>query len=127
VLTDHRNPPLTLTGVRYTAPARQVIVEASEELAGPLRVYFGNPRAGEPHYDFARLLPDTPPPATRLEWLDPAPQRNPVYQPLPRPWTERWPWLVYVVLGAASLVLLGILITLGRQAIARHDRQVATA
>ena len=46
---------------------------------------------------------------------------NPIYQPVPKPWTERWPWLVYVVLSVASLILLGILGVLARAAIARHD------
>jgi len=39
----------------------------------------------------------------------------------PLPLTERWPWLIYVVLGAACLVLLAILGALARAALARHD------
>jgi hypothetical protein len=124
VVTDFRNPSLNLAGVRYAAPARQVVFSAAE-LAAPLKLYFGNPKAESPHYDFAANLP---------ERLDPAPLRgtlgelaaNPEYSPVPPPWTERWPWLVYVVLGVASLVLLVILIALGREALRRHD-QVARA
>jgi hypothetical protein len=119
VVTDYRNPPLTLTAARYSAPARQVVF-APAGLAGPLRLYFGNPRAQAPHYDFAANLPVN---------LDPSPARvplgaleaNPAYQPPLRPWTERHPYLVDVVLGLASLVLLGILAVLGREAIRRHD------
>jgi hypothetical protein len=120
VIIDHRNAPLTLKGVRYTAPARQVVF-ASANRTPPLRLYFGNPDAAAPHYDFAATLPEVLEPAphrARLEELT----QNPEHQPPPQPWSERWPGLVYVVLSLASLVLLILLILLGREAIARHDR-----
>jgi hypothetical protein len=120
VVTDFRNPPLNITAARYTAAARQVIFRPPDDAEGSLRLYFGNPRAQEPRYDFASTLPAT---------LDPAPlrtdlgvrQANPDYRPPAKPWTERWPWLVYVVLGVASVVLLVLLGLLGREAMARHD------
>jgi hypothetical protein len=120
VVTDYRNPPLTVTGVRYTAPVRQVVFARSGSLAIPLRLYFGNPRAEPPHYDFAANLPgrlEPPPVRAGLEGVS----KNPDFQPVPKPWTERWPWLVYVVLGMASLVLLAILVVLAREAVLRHD------
>ena len=118
VVTDQRNPPLSLTGVQYTAAARRVIFRPTGA-AGSLRLYFGNAGARPPGYEFARLLPEKidPPPADST--LGPR-QKNPNYRAPPKPWTERYPWLVYVVLGAASLVLLGLLGLLGREAIARH-------
>jgi hypothetical protein len=127
VVTDYRNPELVLTNARYTAAARQVVFASGPNRAGPLRLYFGNPRAEDPGYDFAANLPGT---------LEPAPTRltpgpvlpNPDFRPPeapPKPWTERWPWLVYAVLGLASLTLLGILGLLGRAAIARQDRAAA--
>ena len=67
------------------------------------------------------------PAPVRIPWAGAGKQDNPIYQPTPKPWTERWPWLVYMVLGVASVVLLGILIVLGRQAMARHDAGVSTA
>ena len=89
-------------------------------------LFRSNPNATEPHYDFAATLPEV---------LDPVPRRgdlkeltrNPEYQPPPLPWSERWPWLVYVVLSAASLVLLILLGLLGREAIAHHDHNRATS
>jgi hypothetical protein len=139
VVTDYRNPPLNLSGARYIAPARQVVFAPAggagfsmggrASLAGfasPLRLYFGNPIAQAPHYDFAANLPanlEPPPARVTLGALAP----NPSYNPPPKPWTERHPWLVYVVLGVASLALLGILGVLGREAIHRHDAAVAGA
>ena len=119
IVTDYRNPPLNLTAVRYTAPARQIIFARSDDPALPFRLHFGNPDALPPHYDFAANLPANlePPVRATLQSLT----QNPIYQPVPKPWTERWPWLVYVVLSIASLILLGILGVLARAAIARHD------
>ncbi|HKI32165.1 MAG TPA: DUF3999 family protein [Gemmataceae bacterium] len=118
VVTDQRNPPLSLTGAQYTAAARQVIFRP-DDVQGTLRLYFGNPKAPPPGYDFARTLPAALDPAPAETTLGPR-QKNPDYQPPPKPWTERYPWAVYVVLGAASAVLLVLLGLLGREAIARH-------
>jgi hypothetical protein len=127
VVTDYRNPPLVLGSARYTAAARQVVFANGADLAWPLRLYFGNPAAKQPGYDLAKDLPDRLEPAR----LTPgAVLANPQYRPPeapPKPWTERWPWLVYTVLGLASLVLLSLLGLLGRAAIARQDRAAAPA
>jgi hypothetical protein len=50
-------------------------------------------------------------------------EKNPTYQPPPLPLSEQWPWLIYLVLGAASLMLLVILAVLARQVMARHDKE----
>jgi hypothetical protein len=118
-VTDYRNPPLDLKDVEYTSPAREVIF-AHKDVALPLRLYVGNPRAAAPHYDFSADLPEV---------LNPAPVRapigpqvaNPSYRPEPKPWTERWPWVIYVVLGTASLVLLILLGLLAREAVSRRS------
>ncbi len=118
VVTDQRNPPLNLTGAKYTAASRRVIFRPADA-QGPPRLYFGNPNAPAPGYDFARTLPAAIEPAPAETTLG-ARQANPDYRPPPKPWTERYPWAVYVVLGVASAVLLGLLGLLGREAIARH-------
>jgi hypothetical protein len=118
VVTDQRNPPLNLTGAHYSAAARQVIFKPGDA-QGPLRLYFGNPTAPAPGYDFARTLPATLDPAPAETSLGPR-EKNPDYRPPPKPWTERYPWAVYVVLGVASAVLLALLGLLGREAIARR-------
>jgi hypothetical protein len=124
-VTDYRNPPLAVQGVTYSAPARQVVFAPPAGQPPPLRLYFGNPDAAPPHYDFAATLPEKlDPPPLRAELGEP--QNNPDYRPPPRPLTERWPWLVYVVLGAASVVLLAVLAALAREAVARHDRRAVS-
>jgi hypothetical protein len=119
VVTDNRNPPLTITGVRYAAAARQVVFAPPAEVATPLRLYFGQPTAGAPNYDFAASLPAklTPEP---LRATLAAVETNPTYVPPPKPLTERWPALVYIVLAAASLALAGILFVLVREALTRR-------
>jgi hypothetical protein len=125
-VVDYANPPLAIRGGTFTHDARQVIFAAEPGLAGPLRLYFGNPRAGAPEYDFGRTLPSqVVPEPTRLAVgarLD-----NPGYVPPPLPFTERFPWVIYVFLSAASLVLAGVIVSVARAAIARHDAKVENA
>jgi hypothetical protein len=123
VVTDFSNPPLTVTSARSVIAARQVVFELPREkqYALPLRLYFGNPQATPPNYDFARTLPARAPQQPVQASLSGPVERNPTYQPPPQPLSERWPWLIYLVLGAASLVLLGILARLARRVMARHD------
>jgi hypothetical protein len=64
--------------------------------------------------------------------LEPEPNRatlgdreaNPIFEPKPLPFTERWPWAVYLVLGLACLVLAA---SLSRAAIALHDTATEAA
>jgi hypothetical protein len=114
-VTDDRNAPLAISGVTAQSAARQVVLETAAAGSGPLRLYYGNPRALAPHYDLAARLP----PELRLapSRLMLGPQReNPIYRPQPEPFSERSPWLVYLVLGAATVVLAAILVNLARAA-----------
>ena len=124
VVTDFRNPPLDLKSAQFSAPARQVVFARDPELKSPLRLYYGNHTAEAPHYDLERSLPARldPPPARLILQEQ---QKNPNFIPEPKPFTERWPWLIYVVFGAASGVLGLVLLDLGRTVVARHDRTVA--
>ena len=120
IVIDHRNPPLDVRSVAFTAPARQVVFATPPDRKTGLRLYYGNMDVEAPFYDFARNLPDvlSPPPARAA--LGPR-QPNPVYVPEPLPLTERWPWLIYVVLGSASLVLGALVVNVAGKAIAVHD------
>jgi hypothetical protein len=126
VVTDHSNPALRLESVRAAAPARVIIARQTESAAGPWRLYFGNPKAEAPNYDFARNLPPRiVPPPDRVQ-LGPR-QENPTYQPEPLPLTERLPWLIYVLLSAAVAVLALLIGNLARASIRIADlRETAT-
>jgi Protein of unknown function (DUF3999) len=118
---DDRNKPLTISNVSYTAAVRRLIF-ARAEVESPLWLYFGDSNAQAPHYDFARNLPETVAPAPNRGVLAEVPENNPSYEPVPKPWTERSPWAIYVILSAACLVLLSILGLLAKDALARADR-----
>ena len=120
-MVDDRNKPLTISNVTYTAAVRRLIF-ARAEVESPLRLYFGNPTAQAPHYDFARNLADKLSPAPDRGVLAEVAENNPSYQPVSKPWTERSPWAIYVILSSACLVLLGILGLLAKDALARADR-----
>jgi hypothetical protein len=125
---DQRNEPLNLTYAGYSAPARVLVIENKPDLKGPLRLYFGNPNAKEPGYDFAASVPDNlrVPSDPHVTMKLGAVQENPEYRPTPKPWTERWPGLIYVALGLASVALLGILGVIARQALAAQPASGAT-
>jgi hypothetical protein len=122
VIIDQSNPPLGVRGVTFSAPAREVVFARPKSADGPFRLYVGNPKAAPPGYDFARNLPERlDPPPTRLVLGER--QENPVYRPEPKPLTERWPWLIYVVLGAICALLAVIILDLARTAIALQDQR----
>ena len=123
-VTDYRNPPLSIRSIKFSGPARQVVFARPTSEAGEPQLFFGNPHAELPNYDFARNLSAklSPPPA-RAELKVAA--RNPNFVPPPQPFTERFPWLIYVVLGSVSVVLAGVIVSLSRAAISIHDANVA--
>ncbi|HKO45533.1 MAG TPA: DUF3999 family protein [Pyrinomonadaceae bacterium] len=108
VVNDHSNHPLMLDSISVGAPTRQLVFELKETPALPLRLFYGNPKAEAPHYDFENELPaklaNRP---VRIE-VGPATQ-NPGYEPEPLPFTERVSWLIYIVLAISSLALALIL------------------
>jgi hypothetical protein len=112
---DDRNPPLSISGVAAMGAARQVIFEGALASAGPVRVYYGNPKALAPHYDLGVRIRANPAGTPVRQSLS-AQRDNPMYRPEPKPFSERSPWLIYVVLAAASLALASILLSLARAA-----------
>lgn len=122
VVTDHRNPPLHIHRISAEAAARVVVFPAQELPAGPVRLYHGNPRAEAPRYDFARNLPPTLEPLPHRLELGPR-ELNPLFQPEPLPLTERWPGLIYLLLGLAVTVLGALIVNLIRASIAIADRR----
>jgi hypothetical protein len=125
-VTDHDNPPLAVKSVKFAAPARRVVFARPESPQTEFSLYYGNDKALAPQYDFARNLPlrlDPPPVRASLG----SQQANPQHVPEPLPFTERWPWLIYAVLGAVCVVLAGLIVSVGRSAIKEHDSREAIA
>lgn len=127
LVTDYRNPPLTITSIKSRAPARQIVFQADRpEFEQPLRLYFANPDAIQPRYDFARNLPERlKRQPTRLELGERA--ENPIYQPEPKPFTERFPWLVHSVFAAAILVMAFLIVNLAQAALNRPSQEGTAA
>lgn len=122
-IIDRGNPPLDLQSARYSAAARQVVF-ARDQLSEDqeLRLYYGNPDALPPAYDFARNLPDQLEPPPDRGSLGPE-QENPEFVPEPKPFTERWPGAIYAVLTTVAALLAGIVFSVGRRAVRQHDQE----
>ena len=96
-------------------PVKRVVVEATARLlkfplaagAGPFYLLTGNPDAKSPSYDLAAVLArEAPQPEIHATLL--APADNPGYRPPPppvKPWSERYPQLLYGTLAVAILVM----------------------
>jgi hypothetical protein len=114
-ITDYSNPTLNITAIQASAPARQLMFELKEPPAQPLRLFFGNANVTAPHYDFEKELPlrlsAEPIHATIGDVAN-----NREYKPEPLPFTERVPWLIYLVLAASSIALGFILFSLAKTA-----------
>ena len=125
VVTDYSNPALTLTSIQAAAPTRELIYELKEGDGRPLRLFFGNPKAIPPHYDFEKQLQaGSAPVPLRSEVGNVV--SNPDYKPEPLPLTERVPWLIYLVLAASSIALALILISLARTTLSSEPRSERT-
>jgi hypothetical protein len=112
---DDRNPPLRIANAVAWSARREAVFEAAAAGDGPVRLYYGNPKALAPHYDLAVRVPANPTAAYMR--IGSSPRRdNPIYRPEPKPFSERSPWLIYVVLAAASLALAAVLMNLARAA-----------
>ena len=119
LVTDYSNPTLSINAIEPGAAARQLVFELKEPASQPLRLFFGNNNVSAPHYDFEKELSTTrlssAPTRTTVGGTTP----NPNYTPEPLPFTERAPWLIYLVLAASSIALAWILISLARRSLQR--------
>ena len=122
LVSDYSNQVLSMTSIQAGAPARQVVFELKEAPVQPLRLFFGNAKATAPHYDFEKELPAKLAKALVHAEVG-ANTPNPDYEAEPLPFTERLPWLIYVVLAASSLALAMILISLARTTLRTEPQQ----
>ena len=121
VVTDYNNPTLQIYSIRAGAPLREMYFEVKQPSTGPLKLFFGNSKAGAPHYDFEKELAarlNQPPAAVSIGLL----KSNADYRPEPLPFTERVPWLIYVVLTISTVALGLILLSLARTTIRKQPK-----
>jgi hypothetical protein len=118
-ILDDRNPPLNLTSAYVLSAARQLIFETASVAPGPIRLYYGNPKALPPHYDLGARVPLDPAPGPPVLIGIAGQQNNPAYLPEPKPFLERLPFLAYLILSVVILVLAALLMGLVR--VAKQD------
>jgi hypothetical protein len=98
--------PLQIKDVKLFAIPRQIIFEWTP--GRPLRLFYGADAARPPQYDLSTYLGyEKVQPRTGLA-LGPQ-QQNRDYPWRKVPWTERQPWLIYLALLLAVLVVGGLL------------------
>lgn len=105
-ILNHDNPPLVVR--RLVLSAYRRVVDFPAGVAGQYWVYYGNPDAKQPAYDFAQTMPRQ---VKAAEVALGAEQPNPAYQkPAPpvKPWSDRHPGVLYSVLIGA-IVVMGVL------------------
>lgn len=102
-IQNRDDQPLPACRVHLQVAARRVKFVPG---AGPGQywVYYGNPEAKQPSYDLANVLHRSDPPVPPVMVGGPA-EANPDYRPPVRPWTDRFPALLYGALAAAVLGL----------------------
>jgi Predicted membrane protein (DUF2339)/Protein of unknown function (DUF3999) len=106
VIRDGDDRPLRLRDVTARMLTRRVIFPVRP--GGDYVLYYGNSGATPPVYDLPALLPE---PQTRalLEARLEAPRANPLHRPAEPPWSERYPWLLWVVLPLAVAMLAALI------------------
>jgi hypothetical protein len=122
-ITDYSNPTLSIEAIEASAPERELVFELKRPQSVPLRLYFGYSKMPEPHYDFEKELSSLK--ATPLQSSVGNTNKNPLYTPEPLPFTERVPWLIYLVLATSSVALGWILFSLARRTVGKEEEGVS--
>ncbi len=113
IIIDDRNPPVWFASMTAQSALRQVLFQAADAGANPLRVYYGNYKAEAPRYDLADRIQMNA--SSALGRLPLSPEHaNPLYRPEQLPLSDRAPWLIYVLLSLGCVTLAVILISLVR-------------
>ena len=107
-IRNHDDQPIRITGARIFVIRRGMIFRF--HAGGRYGLYYGNPYAQPPVYDIGEILQRVPSHAATSVRLGPE-QRNPDFvRPFAtKPWLEKNPWVLWMVLLVA-VALLGLLI-----------------
>ncbi len=102
VIDNGDDPPLHLQNVGVLSAERRVYFDPRGQ--STLRLYYGDSELGAPTYDYAKLFQQSS--DVVLAQLGPG-RHNPAYtgRPDARPWTDRHPTVLWLVLLAAVLAL----------------------
>ena len=125
-ITDYSNQTLSINSMQAAAAAREIVFELKQPQNSPVRLFYGNSQIPQPHYDFEKEISAklrTEPTQTKAGNA----QTNPAYVPEPKPFSERVPWLIYVVLAVSSAALGWILWSLARTTLRREPQDNATS
>ncbi len=104
------DPPLAVTGVRASGHLRKLIFSADP--GGSYRLYYGNADAMPPSYELEHIFPYLVTENLPVAGLG-AHTANPLFTGPsipPKPFTERYPWLLPTVVAIAAL-LIGVFLT----------------
>ncbi|MBI4200740.1 MAG: DUF3999 family protein [Chloroflexi bacterium] len=114
-ILNEDNPPLPVDGVRIHGFLRKIIFSAAP--GATYHLYYGNAQAYAPSYELERVFPYLVTenlPRAQLGSHAANPQFTLPPEPV-KPFTERYPWLLPVVVGLASLLIGLFLANLLRQ------------
>lgn len=100
-ILNHDNQPLTLSGISGRGLSRTLVFRPGP--SGPLKLYYGNPKANRPLYDLAALFPRLGENLPAVGSLGPV-LANAEYQAPPPP-PRDWSFLIWVALVPAALFL----------------------
>jgi len=102
-LRVHDGDSAPLQARRFAFSAYRRVLKFPASAPGQYWIYYGNPSAKRPSYDFAQVMPAAVQAADAALGAEDA---NPAYRPPEepqKPWTDRHPQVLYVVLGLAVL------------------------
>jgi hypothetical protein len=117
IILDEDSPPVIVKGIDIWSLRRRLVFLADPQSS--YHLYYGNVQAPHPSYDIGRILPyletgEIPEAslsiqATNVYYIEKSAEPD-------RPLTERFPWLLPVVIGIAVVVVAVILLRITRQA-----------
>lgn len=114
-IQNEDNPILPVEEVDVFGVSRKLIFEAQPD--APYRLYYGNPKARSPSYELERILPFLETENLPVGTLGPQ-MENPEFSAKEKrlPFSERYAWLITVMVAAAAVALAFLLFGVVRKA-----------
>ena len=114
-IANEDNPPVPVEGAQASGSVRKLVFSADP--ARSYRLYYGNEGINAPSYDLEQIFPYLVTEGLPTATLGPH-MENPDFfapPPPPAPFTERYPWLLPVIVAIAALVVGAFLTSIIRQ------------